>query len=268
MPRVLIAGCGYVGEAAANRFHESGWEAEGWTASRESAEKLSNRPYPVRAADVATAEASREFDVVIHCVSSRGGDEQQYRRLYFEGARNLLRAFSNATLLFTSSTSVYAQSDGSLVDENSPAEPSHTTGRILRETEDLVLAAGGIVLRLGGIHGPNRSFFLTRFLESAASERDDRLINQVHRDDIVSALTLLAERRVEHGGEIFNVVGDQPVTASDAQAWLSSRLKSSSPSIAVTPRLAKRGRSNKRVSNRKLRALGWAPRYPTFEIAM
>ncbi|HEX8899319.1 MAG TPA: hypothetical protein VF751_11530, partial [Chthoniobacterales bacterium] len=83
-----------------------------------------------------------------------------------------------------------------------------------------------------------------------------------------SALTLLAERRVEQGGEIFNVVGDQPVTASDAHAWLSSRLKRPSLSTTVAPRLAKRGQSNKRVSNRKLRALGWAPRYPTFEIAM
>jgi hypothetical protein len=30
----------------------------------------------------------------------------------------------------------------------------------------------------------------------------------------------------------------------------------------------KRGDSNKQVSNRKLRALGWAPRYPTFDSAM
>ena len=145
MPRVLIAGCGYVGEAAANRFHESGWEVEGWTASSESAEKLSNRPYPVRAVDVTDADASGEFDVVIHCVSSRGGDEEQYCRLYFEGAKNLVRLFPQAILLFTSSTSVYPQTDGSLVDENSLAEPRHAKGRILRETENLVLAAGGIV---------------------------------------------------------------------------------------------------------------------------
>jgi nucleoside-diphosphate-sugar epimerase len=268
MPRVLIAGCGYVGEAAANHFHESGWEVEAWTASIESAEKLSSRPYPVRAVDVSNADAAGVFDLVIQCVSSRGGDEEQYRRLYFDGARNLLRAFPTATLLFTSSTSVYAQSNGSLVDENSPAEPRHAKGRILRETEELVLAAGGIVARLGGIHGPGRSFFLSRFLEGAASERDERLINQVHRDDIVSALTLLAERRAEHGGEIFNVVGDRPITASGAETWLSSRLKRPSPSTAATPHPGKRGRSNKRVSNRKLRALGWVPRYPTFEIAM
>ncbi|HEX4641376.1 MAG TPA: NAD-dependent epimerase/dehydratase family protein, partial [Chthoniobacterales bacterium] len=207
MPRVLIAGCGYVGVAAADHFHEAGWEVEGWTATAESAAILSNRPYPVRAVDVTSADESGNFDLVIHCVSSRGGDEDEYRRLYFEGAKNLIRAFPSATLLFTSSTSVYAQSEGSVVDETSLAEPRHEKGRILRETEELVLGAGGIVTRLAGIHGPGRSFFLTRFLEGASSDRRDRLINQVHRDDIVSALLLLAERRGELRGEVFNVAG-------------------------------------------------------------
>ncbi|HEX4629891.1 MAG TPA: NAD-dependent epimerase/dehydratase family protein [Chthoniobacterales bacterium] len=268
MPRVLIAGCGYVGEAAANLFHESGWEVEGWTASVESAGKLSHRPYRVCAADVTDPKITGDFDVVIHCVSSQGGNEEEYRSLYFQGANNLLRAFPTATLLFTSSTSVYAQTDGSVVDESSPAEPRHAKGQILRETEDLVLGAGGIVLRLGGIHGPGRSFFLSRFLEGYAAASNDRLINQVHRDDIVSAVRLLAERRGELAGEIFNVVGDEPIKASDASAWLASRLKKSLPTTAGQARPSKRGQSNKRVSNRKLRALGWEPRYPTFEVAM
>jgi len=268
MPRILIAGCGYVGEAAADRFHESGWEVEGWTASIESAEKLSSRPYRVRAVDVGEAKMiSGDFDVVLHCVSSRGGNEEEYRRLYFEGAQNLLRAFPAATLLFTSSTSVYAQVDGRVVDETSPAEPRQAKGKILRETEDLVLGADGIVLRLGGIHGPGRSFFLTRFLEGSVTS-NDRLINQVHRDDIVSAIALLAEHRSEFRREIFNVVGDEPIKASDAYAWLGSRLKKSLPETTAGERPSKRGQSNKHVSNRKLRTLGWTPRYPTFEVAM
>jgi len=273
MARILIAGCGYVGEAASNAFHERGWEVEGWTATVESAAKLSDRPYAVRAVDVADRDAVSgspgKFDVVIHCVSSRGGDEEEYRRLYFEGAQNLLRAFPDAALLFTSSTSVYPQTDGTVVDENSPAEPRHGKGKILRETEELVLAAGGIVARLGGIHGPHRSFFLSRLLEGRTPpEGNDRLINQVHRDDIVSALLLLADRRADCRGEIFNVVADEPVKAGAAYEWLSTRLKRPLVSDAGDARPRKRGESNKQVSNRKLRAHGWAPRYPTFESAM
>jgi nucleoside-diphosphate-sugar epimerase len=273
MARILIAGCGYVGEAAANTFHERGWEVEGWTATAESAAKLSDRPYSVRAVDVTDRDAVSGspggFDVVIHCVSSRGGDEEQYRRLYFDGAQNFLHAFPDATLLFTSSTSVYPQTDGSVVDESSPAEPRHGKGKILRETEELVLAAGGIVARLGGIHGPHRSFFLTRLLEGRTPpEGNDRLINQVHRDDVVSALLLLADRRADCGGEIFNIVSGEPVKASVAYEWLSTRLKRPLVSDAGDARQGKRGVTHKQVSNRKLRALGWEPRYPTFESAM
>jgi nucleoside-diphosphate-sugar epimerase len=171
-------------------------------------------------------------------------------------------------LLFTSSTSVYAQIDGSVVNECSPAEPRHPKGEILRDTENLISDRGGIVVRLGGIHGPGRSFFLTRFLEGAVGDRGDRFINQVHRDDIVLALLLLAERRADCRGQIFNVVGDKPIKASDAYAWLQSRLGDIAAATSAPARAGKRGESNKQVSNRKLRALGWQPRYPNFEVAM
>src|SRR3982751_1976835 len=232
MARILIAVCGYVGAAAAARFQEDGWEVEGWTATEESAAKLSRQlNIAINAIDItdagAVARAARHFDVVIHSVSSRGGGEDEYRRLYFEGAQNLLRAFPDATVTFTGSTSVYAQTDGSLVDETSPAEPSHEKGRILRETEELIIAAGGIVVRLAGIHGPGRSYFLTRFLEGfgVGRQNENRFINQVHRDDIVSGLRLLADRRSECGGQIYNVVADAPITPRQANEWLSARLE-------------------------------------------
>lgn len=285
MSRILIAGCGYVGEAAANCFHERGWEVEGWTASAASAGRLSNRPYSVCAVDLADRTAvsanPKEFDVVLQCASSRGGDAEDYRRLYLEGARNLVSAFPTATLVFTSSTSVYAQKDGAVVDESSPAEPTQAKGKILRETERLVLSNRGIVARLGGIYGPGRSFFLSKYLAgTAVIDPNDRFINQVHRDDIVSALFLLAERRAECAGEIYNLVDDYPITPREVYEWLSSELKKRAESFpsatwepglppagdSATPR--KRGESNKRVSNQKLRSLGWQHQFPSFSVAM
>jgi nucleoside-diphosphate-sugar epimerase len=275
MPRILIAGCGYVGQAAADLFHERGWMVEGWTASPQSAGELGARPYSVRAIDIADSAAvsavREEFDVVIQCASSGGGEAEAYRRVYLQGARNLLHAFPNASLLLTSSTSVYAQKDGDSVDETSPANPAHERGQILREAEEMVLSHRGMVARLGGIYGPGRSFFLRKLLagEAMAAEGGDRFINQAHRDDIVSALFLLAERRADCGGQIYNVVDDQPIRARDAYQWLSTRLQRPLP--AATGKVVagrKRGDSNKRVSNRKLRALGWEPRYPNFSAAM
>jgi len=154
MARILMAGCGYVGAATAQLFHEQGWEVEGWTSSRQSAESLAHLPFPVRAVDIADAGAVAgaahlvDFDVVIQSVSSRGGGVEDYRRIYFEGARNLTTTFPQALLVFASSTSVYAQKNGEWVTEQSPAEPERATSRVLREAEELVLTRGGIVARL------------------------------------------------------------------------------------------------------------------------
>ena len=139
----------------------------------------------------------------------------------------------------------------------------------MRETEELILASGGIVARLGGIHGPGRSYFLSKFLENKAviDPTEQRFINQVHRDDIAAALLLLAEQPAGKG-EVFNVVGDRPITAKEAYEWLGIRLGKPLPAAGQGTVLRKRGRSNKQVSNAKLRALGWEPRYPTFDAAM
>jgi nucleoside-diphosphate-sugar epimerase len=271
MPRILIAGFGYVGKATALLFHESGWEVDGWTRSSDSAEKLSDLPFLVRAVDVADRaqilSVAGKFDRVVLCASSKGGDASEYRRVYLDGARNLLDVFDRTPLLFTSSTSVYAQRDGSWVTESDPAEPLHESGRILRETEQLVLERRGIVARLAGIYGPGRSFLLKRLLagEAAIDPERDRFVNQVHRDDIAAALFLLAQ---SGGGEIYNVVDDQPILLSECYRWLAAELHRPIPASRPEIRRRKRGDSNKRVSNKKLRALGWNPKYRTFQEAM
>lgn len=273
MPRVLIVGCGYVGVAAADLFHENGWAVEGWTASEGSAGELASKPYPVRSVDVTDARAvdaaaTGTFDTVIQCVSSRGGGAAAYRQLYFGGAHNLAAAFPDPLLVVTSSTSVYAQTDGEWVTEQSTAEPLTETGKVLRETEELVLARGGIVARLAGIYGPGRSALLRKFLagEATIDGRRERFINQAHRDDIAAALFLLASRR--RSGETYNVADGNPLTERECYAWLAEHFAQPLPPVTDAPAQRKRGNSNKRVNSDKLQALGWRPSYPTFEAAM
>jgi nucleoside-diphosphate-sugar epimerase len=274
MPRILIAGCGYVGEATADLFHAAGWNVEGWVHSEESAARLSAKPYRVGVVDISQrdqiAEQTEAFDAVIHCASSRGGDADMYRRIYFNGARNLLDSFPAATILFTSSTSVYAQHDGSRVTEESETEPLRETSHVLLETENFILDRGGIVTRLAGIYGPERSALLSRFLNGTAiiDSDNDRFVNQVHREDIASALFLLLNREPQPHAQIFNVVDDEPTLQSDCYRWLAQRLNRPLPPIGQSQRQRKRGDTNKRVSNSKMRQLGWAPQYPTFADAM
>lgn len=273
MPRILIAGCGYVGQAAADLFHSAGWEVEGWTASEKSATLLSAKPYPICQVDISNrsqvADHTGTFDAVVHCASSRGGGAESYRQIYLNGIRNLVDRFDDGRILFTSSTSVYGQHGRSWVTEESETEPARETGQILLETEKIVLARTGIVTRLAGIYGPGRSALLRKFLAGTAiiDPENDRFVNQIHRDDIASAIFLLLTRAI-HEAQIYNVVDDQPMLQSDCYRWLAQRFNRQFPSIGKSTNQLKRGDSNKRVSNMKLRGLGWAPRYSTFAEGM
>ena len=273
MPRVLIAGCGYLGQAVADLFVADGWKVEGWTQSAQSAEQLSAKPYPVRAVDISNQEEVRrrkkDFDAVIHCASTRGGDADSYERVYLEGAHNLLNEFASAHFLFVSSTSVYAQTAGEWVTEASEAEPKHATGKILRKTEELVLSKRGTVARLAGIYGPGRSALLRKFLKGEATidSENDRFVNQIHRDDAASAIRLLVGKS-ESAAQVYNVVDNEPIRLSECYHWLAAKLNRPIPPTARSTSFRKRGESSKRVSNAKLRGAGWAPKYPSFAFGM
>lgn len=264
--RVLVVGCGFVGEAAADRLHAGGWEVTGWTASAASAERLSaEKPYPVSAQDVAGSELPRaEPAAIVDCVSSGRGGSEAYRRVYLEGARALRAAFPAARLLFTSSTSVYAQTDGEWVTELSPAEPDRETGRILRETEELVLAsAGGAVLRLAGLYGPGRSTMLAKARQGETRIEGDglRWMNFCHRDDAASAIAAAVDQEI---AGLFNVADDRPIPQGDCVRSLADLLGQPPPPTAPPDLDRKRGWTSKRVRNARLRASGWAPAHPSF----
>ena len=271
MGRVVVAGCGYVGEPLADALHSEGWHVEAWTGSAESVARLADKPYGVICRDISQPQARAvPAHLVVQCVSTRGGDAEAYERLYFQGARNLAAAFPSATLLFTSSTGVYAQLNGELVTEESAAEPTRESAWVLRRTEDFVLARGGIVARLAAIYGPQRSAWLRKFLrrEPIARPVEDYYVNQIHRDDVVSALRLLIARRAAIPGQIFNVVDNDPITSRACYEILATLLDRPLPETATIPPQRRRGLTNKRVSNVKLRQLGWHPRFPTFEVGL
>jgi nucleoside-diphosphate-sugar epimerase len=270
--RVLIAGCGFVGTQAAAVFRGAGWNVTAITRSTESAAQLAaSRGVAALGCDISDLGQFQEHaarlenpDCLIHCASSGRGGPESYRSVYLEGARNLLRLFPHARFLFTGSTSVYAQTDGSVVTEESAAEPERETGQILREAEQIVLAAGGIVVRLAGIYGPGRSQILRKFLDGSATIEagGERHLNQVHRDDAASALFFLAGNG--NGGEIYNAVDDCPVRQRDCYEWLATRFHRPMPPSAPADFGRKRGWTDKRVSNAKLKALGWKCIYPSF----
>jgi len=281
--RLLIAGCGYLGEALARLALDGGVPVLGVCHSKSSEQRLRETGILAQAADLSNASAVAALatewprdTAVVHCAASgRGGAGESYRRVYMEGMRNLRAAFPDASsMIFTSSTSVYPQIDGSWVNEDSSADPDKETGSILRETENETLTAGGTVVRLAGIYGPARSVLLRNFLTGNAvidvrTENpitpDGRWVNQIHRDDAARALfKLLAEADFPAQGRIFNVVDSTPMLQRSIYLELARRFGRPLPPEAAPDASRKRGWTHKRVDASRLRALGWEPQFPSW----
>jgi nucleoside-diphosphate-sugar epimerase len=266
-----VIGCGYVGAPLLRELNRSGWKATGITLSESSADMLRNEGLAVVAADLRTSDlralTGDNPPVVIHCASSGKGGPVAYREIFLETTRRLLKETSFEHLIFTSSTSVYAQTDGSIVTESDPAKPERETGKILRETEELVLGCNGTVLRLAGIYGPGRCVPLEKLLSGEAGIEGDgeRVMNSIHRDDAVSAFHLAAEH---WWPSIFNVADNTPVTQLEWFQWVCARVGRPIPPFVARDLNRKRAWTSKRVSNAKLRSLGWTPAYSSFREGM
>jgi nucleoside-diphosphate-sugar epimerase len=278
--RVLIVGCGYVGLPLGAELVKQGHEV--WGLRRGSGGEAEMTAAGIRplAGDITRpgdlAGLPGPFDWVVNTVSSGKGGEEEYRQVYLEGTRHLidwLGATPIKKFVYTSSTSVYGQTDGSLVKEGSPAEPSSATSRLLIETERLLLEAAqarrfpAVILRVAGIYGPERGHLFQQYLRNEAriAGKGERIINMIHRDDLVRVI--IAALRNGRPGEVYNAVDDEPVAQIHFFRWLSETLGKWMPPFATEAENAarKRGLTNKKVSNRKLKMeLGVTLQYPTF----
>jgi len=258
---LLLVGRGYLGEAVERVFGEAGWRVSGVTLGGADG---------THACDVSDVEAVRRLagevgipDAVVHCAASGRGGEEAYRRVYVDGCRNLTEVFPGVRVVFTSSSSVYGQTDGSVVTEESEAVPDRETGRLLLAAEGVVVAAGGVAARLSGIYGPGRSVILRKFLSGEAVIEEDgrRYLNQIHRDDAAEGLLRLVE-----GGfcGVFNVADSMPLSQLECYEGLSRMLDRPLPPSGPRDLDRKRGWTHKRVSNEKLRGTGWEPRFGSF----
>jgi nucleoside-diphosphate-sugar epimerase len=263
--RVLIVGCGYVGLPLGVELVKQGHLVFGLR--RSTADTLRAVGITPLTADITRLDTLRElprdFDWVVNCAATGGGSVEDYRQLYLLGTRNLIEwlAPSAPRYVYTSSTGVYGQNDGSLVDETSPTEPASYTAKVLVETEHVLLAAvrernlPAMIVRAAGIYGPGRGYLLKQFLRGEARIEGEgaRTLNMIHLEDLIGAIVAVLERG--RAGEVYNAVDDEPVSQLEFFRWLAAKLgqplPSTVPEDAAAPR--KRGLTNKRISNQKLK---------------
>lgn len=260
--KVLIAGCGDVGNALAARLLAEGCEVWG---VRRRVEALGDgvRPWRIDLTEPSSfVRPPAAFDHLFYTASADRRDEDHYRSIYVDGLRNLLGSLRGAgsplrRVLFTSSTAVYGQSAGEWVDETAETEPLRFNGRVLLEAEAVVREAPetGINLRLSGIYGPDRTR-LVRKVWAGEALATPSWTNRIHVEDCAGALHHLM--RIDEPMPLYLGSDDEPAKTSDVVAWLGRELGVPKPLDGPSERL------NKRCRNTRLTESGYRFELPSF----
>lgn len=150
----------------------------------------------------AQAEQRLMPELIFCCLSTHGGTAEDYRRTYLEVVRALP---GTARIIFCSALSAGAGSS--------------EKAAILRETEELVLSRGGVVIRMAALYGKGRCELLRRHCagEPRLAGPDTRRLNYLHVDDAAAAL--LAAAKAPSG--LYAACGDS-FTKAEAYALLES----------------------------------------------
>ncbi|HRX71352.1 MAG: SDR family oxidoreductase [Candidatus Competibacteraceae bacterium] len=281
MSRILIAGCGDLGTTLGQALHTAGHQV--WGLKRHPADMPPGiQPIAADLTDSATlTNLPPRLDCVVYSAAAAGFSEAQYQAAYVTGVSHLLEALRQASqhpkrLLFTSSTSVYAQHQGEWVNEDSPAEAQGFSGRCIRQGEQLMWTSGwpAIAVRFGGIYGPGRTRLVDSVRDGAATclEGPPIYTNRIHRDDCARVLEHLLQ--LPEPEQLYIAVDDCPAPLDEVLDWLANQLGTPKPRrVAQTP--VKPGaetrrdpttriRASKRCSNARLRATGFQFRYPGY----
>ena len=185
------------------------------------------------------------------------------------GAANVLAspAGGAARYVYISTTGVYGQAGGEVVDERSAAVPDSPGGRANLAAERRVAdhfsgsPHAAVVLRPSGLYGPGRVMRSAEQVRAGESVRGnpDTWLNLVHADDLAAAVALAAD--AAEPAELYLVSDDRPLTRREYYALLADRLGGPAPTFTGDGgRVAGLG---KRCDNSRIKAgLGWRPRFP------
>lgn len=210
--------------------------------------------------------AETTFDAVVLTLTPTEYSPEAYELSYVETLRTLLPVWQRnppGLLIFVSSTSVYHQSRGEWVDEDSPTVPQHFSGNTLLQAETLLRDSGMniCVVRFAGIYGPGRDFLLRQVRAGKGGSTD--FTNRIHADDCAGMLSHLMRRHWQ--GEplepLYLGCDSGPASGVEVRRWLAKRIGIDPD--ALEPSTSERG-GNKRCRNRRLIESGYKLLYPSY----
>ncbi len=202
-------------------------------------------------------------------------------RLRSEGTDHLLAAAEAAGVshVVAQSAAIFngTREGGWVKTEEDPLEavsPAAMTGtKAINHLEDVVVKAGGAVLRYGGLYGPGANddqVTLVRKRLFPLVGGGTGYFSWVHVDDAASATVLAVE---QHAKGVFNIVDDEPAPVSQWLPYLAEcagakpprRLPSWLARLVAGEMVVGMMTEGRAFSNAKAkRELGWQPRDPSW----
>jgi nucleoside-diphosphate-sugar epimerase len=254
----LIIGCGYLGRRLAARWQQQGHEVFATTRKIQRAAEFSALGWNPILCDVLNPGLELPpVDVVVIAVGFDRGSGRSMREVYVDGLKNVLSGLSGAPrVIHVSSTSVYGQSSGEIVDENSATTPEEMSGKVVLEAEQVLreLCPRAMISRFAGIYGPGRLLREQAIRQGQPiAANPDRWLNLIHVEDGVQAIEA-AEIRGQPG-QVYNVADDEPVRRSEFFQSLAEKLGAPAPRFEPVPenQSPPHERTNRRISNRRMR---------------
>jgi len=270
MANILIVGCGDIGCQLGVILSEQNHTVFGL---RRNIEELPASITPVQA-DLAFAlpELPKEIDYVFYIASAGKYKDSAYYQAYVLGVKHTLNALKNHNIkrfFFISSSSVFGQSDGEKVNENSPTSDLNFSTKRLLEGEELALNSKypATIVRFGGIYGPGRTHLIDLVLAGKAHCMEDVWSNRIHSADCAGILAFLVKKDIEKPNTLESIyigVDNEPTLSCEVYDWLSEQLCVPDVEHTEPKESSRQMRSNKRLSNARIVNLGYEFIYPDY----
>lgn len=262
--RILLAGCGDLGGRVAQRLLVRGDEVFALRRQPPAHDSSGVRWWRGDLTRVESLhELPRGITRLVYLPTPDRREVAAYRATFVEGLCHLLDALDPGVLqrvLLVSSSAVYGEHAGAWVDENTPPAPLGFNGQVLLQAEQVLAARKlpAVVLRLAGLYGPGRLQLLDRLRagQLRAPRAPPHWANRMHVDDAAAAIVHLLDLQAPL--PLYLGVDDTPLPLDRLYDHLASLI--GVPTAIDGP--APAGVGSKRLSNARLRASGFVPRWP------
>lgn len=267
MKKVLIIGCGDIGSRLARHLDTNAYQITGIRRNcPQDTAKLRYRPCNTSDASALKATLEESFEIIVITMTPGERSDAGYEQAYVHTCKNLVNALTGLNqqpelIIFVSSTAVYAQDDGSWVDENSLAEPSGFSGKRLLEAEAVIHNSGFIntLVRFSGIYGPGRNRLIEQVKQQRASASWSHT-NRIHAEDCAGFLAHLINQR-KSLAPIYIATDSAPTPMVEVVSWIAEQL--GVEDFLSTEATNERG--NKKLNNALMLASGYKLRYETWQ---